>query len=87
MAKTIKDCSVAGLSRASERDIDAAWNSLKDGVQPHLHIFLATSPVHRKYKLKLSKEEVIDQAIHSVKYAAKYFQLYNGLPRTLAGPN
>ena len=39
-----------------ERDIDAAWAALKDAADPCIHFFLATSPIHRKHKLKMEKE-------------------------------
>lgn len=75
IAQTIKNCSVTGLARAVISDIDAAWEALKDGAEPRLHTFLATSPIHREYKLKMSKEEVIHTAVETVKYAAKKFPI------------
>ncbi|WP_313800764.1 2-isopropylmalate synthase [Cytobacillus sp.] len=75
IAQTIKNCSVTGLARAVISDIDAAWDALKDGAEPRLHTFLATSPIHREYKLKMSKEEVIHTAVETVKYAAKKFPI------------
>ncbi|WP_243291181.1 2-isopropylmalate synthase [Bacillus sp. FJAT-47783] len=73
IAKTIRDCSVTGLARSVQSDIDAAWEALKDGSEPRLHVFIATSPIHRKYKLKMTEDEVIDNAVRAVKYAAKFF--------------
>ncbi|MBA4537476.1 2-isopropylmalate synthase [Bacillus aquiflavi] len=73
IAQTIKNCSVTGLARSVKSDIDAAWEALKDGVEPRLHVFIATSPIHRDYKLKLSKEQVIETAVETVKYAAERF--------------
>lgn len=73
IAQMVKNCSVTGLARGVISDIDAAWEALKDGAEPRLHTFLATSPIHRQYKLKMSKEEVIERAVQSVKYAAKKF--------------
>ncbi len=73
IAKTIKNSSVTGLARAVTSDIDAAWDALKDGAEPRIHVFLATSPIHREYKLKLSKEQVVERAVAAVKYAAKRF--------------
>ncbi|MED3549197.1 2-isopropylmalate synthase [Cytobacillus praedii] len=75
IAQTIRNCSVTGLARAVISDIDAAWEALKDGAEPRLHTFLATSPIHRKYKLKMSKEEVIHTAVETVRYAAKKFPI------------
>jgi 2-isopropylmalate synthase len=75
IAQAIKGCSVTGLARAVKGDIDAAWESLKDGAQPRLHTFIATSPIHREYKLKQTKEQVIETAVETVKYAAKKFPI------------
>ena len=47
IARRIKNSSVTGLARAVKGDIDAAWDALKDGAQPRLHTFIATSPIHR----------------------------------------
>ncbi|WP_071395955.1 2-isopropylmalate synthase [Bacillus tuaregi] len=73
IAQTIKNSTVTGLARCVQRDMDIAWESLKDGVNPRLHIFLATSPIHREYKLKMTKEQVIEASVEAVKYAAAKF--------------
>lgn len=73
IAQTIRGCSVTGLARSVQKDIDAAWESLKDGAQPRLHTFIATSPIHRQYKLRQTKEQVIETAVAAVKYAAQRF--------------
>lgn len=75
IANTIRNASVTGLARAVKSDIDAAWESLKGGAEPRLHTFLATSPIHREYKLKKSKEEVIAAAVEAVQYASKRFPI------------
>jgi 2-isopropylmalate synthase len=75
IAQTIRGCSVTGLARSVISDIDAAWEALKDGAEPRLHTFIATSPIHRKYKLRQTKEQVIDTAVAAVKYAAKKFPI------------
>jgi len=73
IAKEIKNCSVTGLARSVQRDIDAAWEALKDGVDPRLHVFIATSPIHMKYKLRMTEEETIEAAVSAVKYAKRFF--------------
>lgn len=73
IAKNIKNCSVTGLARSVKGDIDAAWEALKHGVEPRLHVFIATSPVHMKYKLGMTPEEVMETAVDSVRYGAKFF--------------
>jgi 2-isopropylmalate synthase len=75
IACLIRNCSVTGLARSVKSDIDAAWEALREGADPRLHVFLATSPIHRQYKLKQSKEEVIETAVSAVKYAAGKFPL------------
>lgn len=75
IARRIKNSSVTGLARAVKGDIDAAWDSLKDGAHPRLHTFIATSPIHREYKLKMTKEQVIERAVSMVKYGAERFPI------------
>ncbi|MGM0904780.1 MAG: 2-isopropylmalate synthase [Bacillota bacterium] len=75
IARTIKGASVTGLARAVISDIDAAWEALKDGAEPRLHTFIATSPIHRQYKLKQTKEQVVETAVQTVKYAASKFSV------------
>ncbi|MGM9923576.1 MAG: 2-isopropylmalate synthase [Bacillus sp. (in: firmicutes)] len=73
IASTIKQASVTGLSRSLQSDMDAAWEALKVSAEPRLHVFIATSPIHREHKLRMSKEEVVEQAVQCVKYAAAKF--------------
>lgn len=73
IAQTIKNSSVIGLSRAVQSDIDAAWEALRVAEEPCLHLFLATSPIHMKYKLKMTPEQVIETSVNMVKYAKKKF--------------
>ncbi|MDR3019624.1 MAG: 2-isopropylmalate synthase, partial [Treponema sp.] len=72
IAGIVKDSVVAGLCRCLEKDIDAAREALVKAAAPRIHVFLATSPVHMKYKLKMSKEQVLEQVIASVKYAKRF---------------
>jgi len=73
IAKHIKDASVAGLARSTQADIDLAWGALQAGVAPRIHIFLATSPIHMEYKLRMSPDEVVATAVSSISYAASKF--------------
>lgn len=75
IAGTVKNSIVTGLARCVKGDIDRAWEALKIAEQPHVHVFLATSPIHMEYKLKKSPDEVIEQAVEGVKYARKFFPL------------
>ncbi len=69
IAQQIRGVAVAGLARANTRDIDAAWEAVRDAEQPVIHVFLATSEIHLKHKLKLSREEALQQIRSSVAYA------------------
>ena len=73
IATVIKGSSVTGLSRSTQNDMDIAWDSLRVSEEPRLHVFIATSPIHREHKLRMSKEEVVETAVRSVKYAASKF--------------
>ncbi len=72
VAETIKDCTVASLSRAITQDIDRSWEALKKAANPRIHTFIATSDIHMKYKLKMSPEDVLERARSMVAYAKKY---------------
>ena len=72
IAGIIRGCTVAGLCRCRESDIDAGREALAGAASPRIHIFLATSPVHMEYKLKMTPEQVLEQAAASVKYAKKF---------------
>ena len=72
IAELVKNCSVASLSRALEKDIDCAWEAVKNAADPRIHTFIATSPVHMEYKLKMSPEQVIERTAAMVKYASRY---------------
>ncbi len=69
IAKTVKNSIVTGLARAVKSDIDAVYEAVKDAQQPHIHTFIATSPIHMEYKLKKTQDEVVEQAVAAVKYA------------------
>ena len=72
IAKLVKDSIVCGLSRSALGDIDAAAEAVKPAARPRIHTFLATSPVHMKYKLRMSPEEVHEAVIASVSHARNY---------------
>ena len=72
IAKTVKNCTVASLARSNVKDIDAAWEAVKAAVDPRIHVFIATSPLHLKYKLKMTEEQVLEKAVAMTKYAKNY---------------
>ncbi|MDD4772381.1 MAG: 2-isopropylmalate synthase [Eubacteriales bacterium] len=71
IAEKIRNCTVASLARCVEKDIDTAYDALKKAVSPRIHVFIATSPLHMEYKLRMSPEQVIENAAQSVKYARR----------------
>ena len=73
ISRAIKGCSVTGLARSVLTDIDAAWDALRNGAEPRLHLFIATSPIHRVHKLKQTKAQVMETAVQTVKYASAKF--------------
>ncbi len=72
IASTVKDCTVASLARASVLDIDTAWDAVKHAADPRIHLFLATSPLHMEYKLKMTEQEVLESAAAMTAHAKKY---------------
>ncbi|TXK85251.1 2-isopropylmalate synthase [Paenibacillus sp. N3.4] len=73
VARAIKNSSVIGLSRSRENDIEAVREALQGAQDPCIHLFLATSPIHRKHKLRMEKHQVLETAEAAIKYAKKYF--------------
>ncbi len=69
IAEAVKGTRVASLSRALEKDIDRAWEAVKNAKLPRIHTFIATSPIHMHYKLKMSPDDVLAQSVSMVKYA------------------
>lgn len=69
LSKAIKNSTVASLARCVKNDIDVAYDAVKFAAKPRLHIFLATSEIHMKYKLQMSEEEVLEKVKKYVSYA------------------
>ncbi|KAG7667065.1 hypothetical protein Ndes2526B_g04445 [Nannochloris sp. 'desiccata'] len=59
---------ICGLSRTREKDLFTAWEAVKHAKRPRVHTFIATSEIHMKYKLKMTPEQVIENAVNAVKY-------------------
>ena len=72
VAKVIKDSTVCGLARALEKDINRAGEALKPAVSSRIHTFIATSPIHMKMKLRMQPDQVLEQAVRSVKQACRF---------------
>jgi 2-isopropylmalate synthase len=60
---------ICGLARAAENDIKTAFDAVKVAKHPRIHIFLATSPIHREHKLRMTKEQVVERMVRMVTYA------------------
>jgi 2-isopropylmalate synthase len=73
IADMLDFATVVGLARCVEKDIDAVRDSLKNSRNKMLHTFIATSPLHRDFKLKMSKEEVLKRITEKMTYARKFF--------------
>ncbi len=73
VADEVKGAKIVGFGRATVGDIDQIYQAIKNAEDARIHIFLATSPIHLKYKLRKTEEEVIEAAVEMVKYAKKYF--------------
>jgi 2-isopropylmalate synthase len=65
---------ICGLARAARGDIDAAWQAVQPAAHPRIHTFLATSPIHMRYKLRMDPEEVVDRVREMVAYARSLCQ-------------
>ncbi len=70
IASEIKDSTIAVLARTVKSDIDKAYQAVKMAKKPRIHTFIATSDIHMEYKLKMTKEEVMQRAEEMVKYAS-----------------
>jgi 2-isopropylmalate synthase len=63
---------ICGLARCNSADIDRAGEALRGCPRPRIHVFLATSAIHREHKLKMAKEEILRRAVEGVKRARGY---------------
>jgi len=72
IAKTIQNSKICSLARAIDGDIKAAGEAISVANAKRIHTFIATSPIHMQYKLKMSPEEVIKRAVHAVEYARTF---------------
>lgn len=72
VAEAVKDSTVCSLARAAGPDIIRAGEALKNANAGRIHTFIATSPIHMKYKLQLEPDRVLEQAVDSIKHARNY---------------
>ncbi|MDQ6651083.1 MAG: 2-isopropylmalate synthase [Actinomycetota bacterium] len=70
IANTVKGSTIAALCRTRPEDIDRAFEAIKAAEQARLHVFISTSPVHRDKKLRMSKEQVLEETVRAVAHAS-----------------
>lgn len=73
VAEHVRDSTICSLARAVDRDLEHAADALKSAQQARIHTFIATSPIHMQYKLRMQPEQVIEQAVYAVKKARGFF--------------
>ncbi|ADV63239.1 2-isopropylmalate synthase [Isosphaera pallida ATCC 43644] len=72
IATEIAGATICGLARCNDRDIERAAEALKYAQKPRIHVFLATSAIHREHKLRMTKEQIIERAVKSVRLAKSF---------------
>src|SRR6185312_5918040 len=72
IAREVKGVTIAALARTNEHDVTKAWEGVRDAESARIHTFIATSPVHMKYKLRKSPDEVVEAARASVRLAKSF---------------
>lgn len=72
VAKAIKDSTICSLARALDKDIDRAGEAIKNANSARIHTFIATSEIHMQMKLRMTPDEVVSQAVQSVKRATRF---------------
>lgn len=72
VAKQFRGPVICGLARCNDADIDRAWEALRFAENPRIHVFLATSAIHREFKLKMTPDEIVRTAVQGVQRAVKY---------------
>ena len=72
IAKLVKNSTICGLARSGSGDIERAAEALKPAARPRIHTFIATSPLHMKYKLQMEPDEVYQHVVDSVSHARNF---------------
>ena len=80
ISKILTKTSVTGLARCVKNDIDKAYEALKEARTPQIHVFIATSPIHMQYKLKMTPEQVLENITKHVSYACERFDIVEFSP-------
>jgi len=72
IAAEVTESVVCGLARCTPKDIERAGEAVKDAAKPRIHVFCATSKIHREHKLRKGKQEILDLSVRSIKQALQY---------------
>src|SRR5690606_22689332 len=72
IAREVKGSVICALARANDQDIDAAWEGIRPAEEARIHTFIATSPVHMEYKLRMTPDQVVEAARRAVTRARGY---------------
>ena len=72
IATSMRGSTICGLARCNEADIDRAWEALKGAEAARIHVFLATSAIHREFKLRMTRDQIIERAVAGVERALSY---------------
>ena len=72
ISENVKNSTVCSLSRAVRKDIEAAGKALEGAAKPRIHTFIATSPIHREFKLKMTKEQILERVKEMVELAKSF---------------
>jgi len=69
IAAAVRRPIIAGLARACRPDIERAWEALQHAARPRIHVFLATSDIHLQYKLRITRDQCVEQAREAIRFA------------------
>ena len=72
IARTIRDSTVCGLARTGEKDIERCGEAIAPAASKRLHTFIATSPIHMRMKLRMTPEQVLEQAVRAIGLARRW---------------
>ena len=84
IANSSKGAEICGLARSNDADIDRAWEALQGAETPRIHVFLATSAIHREFKLNMSPDEIIAKSVEGVSRAKGYCESVEFSPEDAA---
>jgi 2-isopropylmalate synthase len=74
ISRSIKNCTICGLTRAVPKDIDVAADALKEAVRPRIHTGLGVSDSHLQHKLRMTREQAMERGVNAVRHARKYVE-------------